>query len=58
MKKYPDDALPSVAIQFVCFTVLFVVWTLGDVGWKHGASGVALLPSCKPFFFFWCHTCS
>ena len=41
MKKYPDDALPSVAIQFVCFTVLFVTWTLGDIFWKHGPTGIS-----------------
>ena len=40
MKKYPDDTLPSLAIQFVCFTVLFVTWILGDIGWKHGPSGI------------------
>ncbi|CAE7248618.1 unnamed protein product [Symbiodinium natans] len=40
MKKYPDDTLPSLAIQFVCFTVLFATWILGDIGWKHGAPGI------------------
>ena len=41
MKKYPEDTLPSLAIQFVCFTVLFVTWILGDIGWKHGPAGIA-----------------
>mmetsp|Transcript_55897 Transcript_55897/g.130593 ORF Transcript_55897/g.130593 Transcript_55897/m.130593 type:complete len:409 (+) Transcript_55897:30-1256(+) len=41
MKKYPEDTLPSVSIQFTCFTVLFVTWTLGDVAWRHGPSGLS-----------------
>ncbi|CAE7484021.1 unnamed protein product [Symbiodinium natans] len=40
MKKYPDDTLPSLAIQFTCFTVLFVTWTLVDVALTRGPSGI------------------
>eukprot|EP00438_Fugacium_kawagutii_P003154 Skav218934 [mRNA] locus=scaffold678:127045:128884:+ [translate_table: standard] len=37
MKKYPEDFLPSVVIQFSVFTVIFTLWLLKDLedgqGW-------------------------
>ena len=40
MKKYPDDFVPSVVIQFFVFTAMFGLWLFVDLHYREGLNGV------------------